>query len=110
MAAKLEAEVVGRQFHRGSGDRPYVSVPTYPRFEGLTLEVSGEGGLGLLLFGLGVCLGGRREGGRGRPVVCCGGDMPEADRESEVAVLGCVCRRLERQRVCCVVPDDVFHV
>jgi hypothetical protein len=41
VAAHLEAEVVGRQFHRGSGDRPYVSVPTYPRFEGLTLEVSG---------------------------------------------------------------------
>lgn len=39
-AAQLEAEVVGRQFHRGSGDRHFVSVPTYPRFEGATLEVS----------------------------------------------------------------------
>lgn len=40
-AAVLEAQVVGRQFHRGSGDRMYVSVPTYPKFEGLSLQVSG---------------------------------------------------------------------
>lgn len=38
-AAELEAQVVGRQFHRGSGDKPWVSVPTYPKFEGLSLEV-----------------------------------------------------------------------
>jgi hypothetical protein len=38
-AAELEAQVVGRQFHRGSGDKPFVNAPTYPKFEGLTLEV-----------------------------------------------------------------------
>ena len=69
LAAKLEAEVVGRQFHRGSGDRPYVSVPTYPRFEGLSLEVSGEGRLGLLLFGPDGW-GGARGGGEGEGTAC----------------------------------------
>jgi hypothetical protein len=38
-AAWVEAQVVGRQFHRGSGDAHFVSVPTYPKFEGLSLEV-----------------------------------------------------------------------
>lgn len=41
-AAVLEATVVGRQFHRGSGDRPFMSVPTYPKFEGRSLQVSGH--------------------------------------------------------------------
>lgn len=43
MAAYVDAEVVGRHFHRGSGDRHFVSVPTYPKFEGMTLQVKGEG-------------------------------------------------------------------
>lgn len=53
-AAELEAQVVGRQFHRGSGDKPFVTAPTYPRFEGRTLEVRhyglgpGSGGLASL--------------------------------------------------------------
>ena len=38
-AAWVEAQVVGRQFHRGSGDAHFVSVPTYPKFEGLSLQV-----------------------------------------------------------------------
>lgn len=74
LAAKLEAEVVGRQFHRGSGDRPYVSMPTYPRFEGLTMEVSGEGGLGWMLLGCvsggGVGGGEGAEGGRKGTAAC----------------------------------------
>jgi hypothetical protein len=38
-AAVLEATVVGRQFHKGSGDRHFMSVPTYPKFEGRSLQV-----------------------------------------------------------------------
>jgi hypothetical protein len=37
--AHLDAEVVGRQFHRGSGDRHYVRVKSYPAFEGYSLQV-----------------------------------------------------------------------
>ncbi|WIA08767.1 hypothetical protein OEZ85_008190 [Tetradesmus obliquus] len=36
--AHLDAEVVGRQFHRGSGDRHYVRLQSYPSFEGYSLE------------------------------------------------------------------------
>lgn len=46
MAAHVDAEVVGRHFHRGSGDRHFVSVPTYPKFEGMTLQVNGGRGWG----------------------------------------------------------------
>jgi hypothetical protein len=37
--AHLDAEVVGRQFHRGSGDRHYVRMDSYPAFEGYSLQV-----------------------------------------------------------------------
>jgi hypothetical protein len=38
VAAFVEAEVIGRQRHRGSGDRPYARPDTAPAFEGLTLD------------------------------------------------------------------------
>lgn len=37
--AHLEALVVGRQFHRGSGDRHFKRIDSYPAFEGYSLEV-----------------------------------------------------------------------
>lgn len=40
--AHLDAVVVGRQFHRGSGDRHFKMIDSYPAFEGYSLEV-GEG-------------------------------------------------------------------
>jgi hypothetical protein len=53
--AHLDAEVVGRQFHRGSGDRHYVRMDSYPSFEGYSLQVRGGGlrrvaGVGALLM------------------------------------------------------------
>lgn len=38
-AAWLDAEVVGRVYHKGSGDRHYSRLPTAPKFEGYSLEV-----------------------------------------------------------------------
>jgi hypothetical protein len=38
-AAHLDAGIVGRQFHRGSGDRHFVRLDSYPAFEGYSLEV-----------------------------------------------------------------------
>lgn len=38
VAAFVDAEVVGRQYHRGSGDRHFVRMDSYPKFEGYSLE------------------------------------------------------------------------
>jgi hypothetical protein len=44
VSAFVEAAVVGRQFHRGSGERHVAQVPTFPSFDGRPLdEASAEG-------------------------------------------------------------------
>lgn len=37
--ARLDAEIVGRQFHKGSGDRHFIRLDSLPSFEGYSLEV-----------------------------------------------------------------------
>jgi hypothetical protein len=69
--AHLDAEVVGRQFHRGSGDRHYVRLDSYPAFEGYSLQVRcGLRGVAVVLYNalVWMCLVWRK--GRGACAVC----------------------------------------
>jgi hypothetical protein len=44
VSAFIESTIVGRQYHRGSGERHVALVPTFPSFDGRPLsEASGEG-------------------------------------------------------------------
>jgi hypothetical protein len=38
IAAYMDARVAGKVFNRGSGERHVVRLPSYPRFEGYTLQ------------------------------------------------------------------------
>jgi len=44
VSAFIEAAIVGRQFHRGSGERHVAQVPTYPSFDGRPLDAASAEG------------------------------------------------------------------